>query len=379
MRVLYLSPSNRLLGARQSLVDLVTHLPKEIEPLVVCPGEGELHRVLLERGIAVEAIPHFAWRKLVGRVRSQLQQVPALRRLVARFRPDIIHANEYHAAPQALAAARGRVPVIAHVRNTLPAGHGAKYLLGQCARVLIVSEAIQPTLGHTVSADRVRVVYNGVDVSRFTPAVARETLQSVEWPATALVAGLFGLVSERKNQLVAAEAVALAASRGADVRLLLAGDAFKSSLAYGEALRARIARLDLRDRVVWLPFQSDVAALYRACDVNLLVSGEEGFGRTIIEAGACGLPSIGARTGGIPEIIVEGETGWLVPPGDAEALAKALTNAAGEREDLKRHGDAARRRVGEKFALAAMVGGICAAYQAILAVERNFQQHARTG
>lgn len=120
--------------------------------------------------------------------------------------------------------------------------------------------------------------------------------------------GLLGLVSERKNQLVAAEAVALTAARGADVRLLLAGDSFKDSTDYGERLRERLAADDLRDRAVWLPFQKDAAALYRSMDINLLISGEEGFGRTIIEAGAAGRPSIGARIGGIPEIIEEGRT-----------------------------------------------------------------------
>jgi len=364
MRVLYLSPSNRLLGARQSLVDLVTHLPGDVEPLVVCPGEGDLYRLLHQQEIAVEAIPHFAWRKLVGRVQCHLQQLPALRRVVARFKPDVIHANEYHAAPQALAAAQGRIPVIAHVRNTLPPGHAEKYHLGRCALVVIVSEAIRATLGAAVSDDRVRLVYNGVDVSRFTPAEQREQLPDANWPETALVAGLFGLVSERKNQLIAAEAVAIAASRGADVRLFLAGDAHKSSVPYGEALRRRIAQPDLHDRVHWLPFQSDVAALYRACDVNLLISGEEGFGRTIIEAGACNLPSIGARTGGIPEIIVEGETGWLVPPGNAEALAEVLVKAAADREGMKRMGEAARKRVGEMFTLAATVNGLCKTYTA---------------
>jgi glycosyltransferase involved in cell wall biosynthesis len=371
MRVLYLSPSNRLLGARQSLVDLVTHLPADVGPLVVCPGEGELHRVLKDKGIAVEAIPHFAWRKLVGRVRFHLQQLPALRRVVARFKPDVIHANEYHAAPQALAAAGGRVPVVAHVRNTLPHGHGEKYLLGQCARVIIVSEAIRATLGPTVPDERVCLTYNGVDVSKFQGTSAtdkvEERIRDAGWPEAALVAGLLGLISERKNQLVAAEAVAFAASKGADVRLLLAGDAHKSSVPYGEALRSRIQQPDLKDRVLWLPFQDDVAALYRVCDVNLLISSEEGFGRTIIEAGACGLPSIGARTGGIPEIIVEGETGWLVPPGDANALADALIKAAGERELLRRMGEAARTRVVEKFELGATVGSTVKCYETVTA------------
>ena len=107
MRVLFLSPSNRLLGARKSLIDVVTHLPADIDPLVVCPGDGELARVLAGHGIATERVGHHPWRKLLGHIQARLFQLPALRRIARRFRPAIVHANEYHIVPQARRAARG--------------------------------------------------------------------------------------------------------------------------------------------------------------------------------------------------------------------------------------------------------------------------------
>jgi glycosyltransferase involved in cell wall biosynthesis len=168
--------------------------------------------------------------------------------------------------------------------------------------------------------------------------------------------GLLGLISPRKHQLVAAEAVAIARRRGAPVRLLLAGDPFKTTVAYGEALRERLKAGDLADAVRWLPFQRDVLPLYGAMDVNLLISAEEGFGRTIIEAGAIGVPSVGSRIGGIPELIEEGETGWLVDDGSAEQLADVLVRAHEDREGLRRMGEAAERHVWSTFSIEAHVG-----------------------
>src|SRR5690606_26817524 len=121
--------------------------------------------------------------------------------------------------------------------------------------IIAVSEAVAGLFDGTPLRDRVRVVYNGVDTSAIIsigPILAPAMQLRSEG---ALVVGLFGVVSERKNQLLAAEAVARANAMGARVRLLLAGDAFKASESYGEALRARLARPDLADVAAWIPFQ----------------------------------------------------------------------------------------------------------------------------
>lgn len=359
MRILVLTPSSRLLGARQSLLDLVSHLPAGYEPLVICPSGGELWEKLRERSVPVEMVKHHPWRKLGGWLGANFAQVPDLKRIAARFDPDVIHANEFHSCPQGWRVSESiGAALCGHVRLTITPRQIQNYHMNACARILCVSQAVAGLFARTELADRTRVVYNGVGLDRFESTIPHSRApiaETADWPAEALVVGLFGLVSERKNQRVAAEAVALAAKRGVDVRLLLAGDPFKSSVAYGDGLRARLADDDLRGRVVWLPFQGDVLPLYRAIDLNLLISSEEGFGRTIIEAGALARPSIGSDIGGIPELILHGETGWVLPSLDAETLADVLVEAARDRAELRRRGDLAMQRVKEHFTLEACV------------------------
>jgi glycosyltransferase involved in cell wall biosynthesis len=314
---------------------------------------------LKERAVPTEVVKHHPWRKLGGWLGANFAQVPELKRIAARFSPDVIHANEFHSCPQGakVSAALG-VPLCGHVRLTITPRQITNYYMASCARILCVSQAVAGLFSGSPLAHRTRVVYNGVGLDRFdstNPHTRVPIAETADWPEEALVVGLFGLVSERKNQRIAAEAVALAAKRGADVRLLLAGDPFKSSEQYGDSLRARLREEDVRGRVAWLPFQREVVPLYRAIDINLLISSEEGFGRTIIEAGALARPSIGSNIGGIPELVRHGETGWVLPSLDAESLADVLVEAHRTRPEIRRRGELAMARVQEHFTLDACV------------------------
>ncbi|MEQ8820837.1 MAG: glycosyltransferase family 4 protein [Sumerlaeia bacterium] len=383
MRILFLTPSVRLLGARRSLLALIQALSNQHETLTICPGQGGLEEELRHRGAPVSVIAHGAYRKLSGRFRAELLQLPAIAREVRRFQPRVIHCNEFHSVPQGTRVGSGgirgswrgnpgekSIPVVGHVRLGISPRQIRNYRMGHCCRIVAVSEACRRLFDGSGLEERVRVVYNGVDLSQFQASAERRRaarerlLAELGWPAECLIAGLFGLISPRKNQLLAAEAVALANARGVPARLLLAGDAFKSTEGYGEALRARIEAGDLRGKVHWVPFQDDILDLYNACDLNLLISDEEGFGRTIIEAGALGVPSIGSAIGGIPELIAEGETGWIVgngaasptpphSPVTAEGLADVLEKAWGNRGELPAMGEKARRLATEKFSIEA--------------------------
>ncbi len=373
MKILFLTPSVRLLGARQSLLALVQRLPNDVEPLVICPGEGGLTEELRQFNVSCEVVPHGAWRKLGGWLTANLRQMPQLRRIAQEFAPNIIHCNEFHSTPQGVMVARawgnsgGKVGVTSHIRLGITPRQIKNYHLAGCQRIVAVSDACRSLFEGSGLIDRVRVVYNGVDVSRFSGATRDRSLrESFGWGDETLVFGLLGLVSPRKNQMIAAEAIAQANAAGVPARLLLAGDAFKSTLEYGDRLRERLKADDLRDKVQWLPFQQDVASLYGAMDVNMLISGEEGFGRTIIEAGAMGIPSIGARTGGIPELIRESESGWLVPEGDASALATAMGEIWGMREKLAKVGESAQKHVTANFTIEAHVEAMMHVWNEVL-------------
>lgn len=383
MRVLFLTPSVRLLGARQSLLALAKALPAGVEAMVAASGEGGLTDELRAIGVPVEVVPHGPWRKVPGRLRAVFQQVPKLKRIVRRFRPDIVHANEFHSIPQGACLAGetvGSRALCGHVRLGISPRQIRNYRLGDCHRIVAVSRACAGLFDGSGLEDRVRVVHNGVDVSAMAPESAAQAGAALraEWgwpPGETLVLCLLGLVSERKNQALAVEAVVRANALGAPARLLLAGDAFKSSAGYGEALRARIESPDARDGsgaplARWLPFQREVAPLYGAADINLLVSSEEGFGRTIIEAGAVGRPSVGSSVGGIPELVEQGRTGWIVPEGDAEALAERIAEAWRDRGALAGMGAAARERAVGSFSLEAHAAAMVAVWREAVALAR---------
>ena len=379
--VLFLTPSVRLLGARQSLLALVSHLPSHYFPHIIASGTGPFTETLSERGVPFTVIPHFPWRKFTGRVQAHLFQLPALRRAGRALSPTIIHCNEFHSAPQGLWLGRALrdsrnpagVPVTVHLRNALTTRQIRNYLLPRAAGLVAVSESIRTCFEPLGMGNQLRVIYNGIELSFGTtePTAASSLRGELGWSPEDFVVGLLGLVSPRKAQLVLAEAVARANARGGRIKLLLAGDAFESSLEYGAALRERLAQPDLAPHAHWLPFQKNVEPVYRAMDLNALISTEEGFGRTIIEAGAYGIPSVGSRIGGIPEIIVEGETGWLVNESDVAAVTEVLLSASADRAELHRRGAAARGRVQREFTLQGTVDRLVEYWEELLAGNRR--------
>ncbi|CAN5409224.1 N/A [soil metagenome] len=355
------------------MVELISHFPPDFTALVIAPSEDGIAAELRAMGVAVEIAPQGAWRKVTGRMTALFRQIPKSARIVKMFAPDLIHANELHSVPAASRAGKDRFPLTGHVRLSITEKQIRTYDMAKCERIVVVSDAVRRLFAESPLLERTRVVYNGVNVAKLKNEgpIPRELAAWRALSPAPLIVGLFGLVSERKNQLIAAEAVTMARAKGADVRLLIAGDSFKDSVAYGEKLRVRLAAEDLRGAAVWLPFQSDVAPLYRAIDVNLLISSEEGFGRTIIEAGAMGKPSIGAETGGIPEIIRCGETGWLVPANDSHSLAMQLIDAAMNRDRIAKLGAAAQKLVNEKFTIQAHVRNMVSVW------DEAIEEHAR--
>ena len=121
------------------------------------------------------------------------------------------------------------------------------------------------------------------------------------------------------------------------VRLTIVGDGTE-----GSALRERAARLALADRLTWLPAmpQPELAAHYRAARALVVPSVEEGLGLVAVEAALCGTPTIAFDSGGLRDVVEDGVTGWLVPAGDASALAAAVDQAT--RADIAVMGHAAR-------------------------------------
>lgn len=212
-------------------------------------------------------------------------------------------------------------------------------------RVIAVSAQMRgDILTHfRVDPERVVVIHNGVDAEAFRRTERREALarHGVREPYVLFV----GRISEQKGIFPLLEATRALPE---DVSLVLCA----SSPDTPELLARLEAAVAGRPRVHWINAMlpvPEVVELYSHAAVFVCPSIYEPFGLINLEAMACGTPVVASRVGGIPEVVVDGETGWLVPPGDEAALARALRDALADPARARRMGEAGRRRVEAHF------------------------------
>ena len=216
------------------------------------------------------------------------------------------------------------------------------------------ANAAHITQAFHVQASHVRVIPCGVDTDMFRPGVGR-----VEPPLIACVARLVPV----KNHALLLEACASLAAQGTPFTCVLAGDGKDRDAV--AALRARLA-LDTAVEMVGALEQTDVRRLWQRASVGVLASTSEGMPVSLMEAAACGVPVVATAVGGVPELVVDGETGILVPSGDVNKMTAALEWLLTDRELAARMGRAARRRAEERFSVTRQVDRLLELWRAIL-------------
>lgn len=252
------------------------------------------------------------------------------------------------------AARLAGVPVVLPRRGSeFPLKDGALYRFTYrrvATGMIVNSRATAETLVRRIAwrpAGRVHVLPNHVDVDRFAdPAPRTVTRRALGLPGDAAVLITVGELTTRKStDLVVRQLPRLARER--DVRLLVVGQG-----AEEEAWRALARDLGVADRVRFLGFRSDVPDLLAASDVLVHPARVEGFGYAVAEAMAAGLPVVATNASSLPELVEDGGTGLLFPPGDGDALAAALETYLADPERRRRDGERGRERATREFALA---------------------------
>ncbi|MFT8245531.1 glycosyltransferase [Roseomonas sp. BN140053] len=350
-----------LRGSETVLLDLLGGIDRDrFRPVIWCNGAA-FAAACHEAGHLVHrsdfafffdySSPRFSARRYLALVREGVS-------LVRRHGIRVIHANSAAPVQWLVPVARltGR-PLLAHLH--IGYRRRSRYALLLHAADLIVGvsrHTVAELPADAVAPARLRVVYNGIDPSRLVPpAVAlRDTLGI---PAGAPVVASVGSLVRRKGHDLLLRAVARLGGANPP-HLIIGGD--------GEAraeLEALAATLGIRGRTHFLGDTRDPAAIYRAADIFALASRAEAFGLVLAEAAHGGLPVVATRVGGIPEAVLDGETGLLVAPEDVDGLAAALNRLLGDPEERRRLGAAARRRVEAHFT----VGRMRAAFEGIYA------------
>ena len=313
---------------------------------------------------------------------ADLLALLALLRLFRRARFDLVHSITPKAGLLAMLAARlAGVPLRLHtftgqvwVTRTGPIRallKGADRLIARLATRVLADSASQRAFliaQGVVAAARSGVLAQGsicgVDTARFRPdAAARECVrQSLGIPAGATVFLYLGRIHRDKGLLDLAQAFAETGARHPDAHLLLVGPdegnlhAALAGAAAGCAARLHSAGLTDRPQ-----------DYFAAADVFCLPSYREGFGTTIIEAAATGIPAIGSRIYGITDAIVEGETGLLFAAGEVRQLAQSMGTLAGDEELRRRMGEKASERALRDFSPAVVTAALLQYYRQLLA------------
>ena len=298
----------------------------------------------------------------------------ALRDLLARERFDVVHVHwstDYAVTP--LLARRAGVPAVVMSRHSpypLKSALG-RYLYDRVLfdRVIALSESVRRTLiapkTGNQRAEKVVTIHHGTDTEAFRQTTLSTDAVRAEWgiPAGRFVVGLVGRIAPEKGYAVFLDAVAQAIKAGANVHAVIVGDGPDAAVA-----KERAARPDLAGRVTFGGFRSDVNNAMNALDVFVLASTwAEPCAAVVQQAMALSKPVIGTDTGGTPEMVAAGETGLLVAPGDAVALADALGSLyALPESDRARMGNAGRTRVDRLFTLSGMTDRNEALYRDII-------------
>jgi glycosyltransferase involved in cell wall biosynthesis len=377
-RVLYVHHNADLYGASRSLLRLVGSLDRaRFAPLVVLPEEGPLRVRLEELGVPVVIHTGLAVvTRAAFRSGGFLLRVPRsvlfLARLIRDREVDLVHTNTGVVLSSAPAAWLAGVPHVWHIREWFGEFGRlwrpyARWVLALSRRVVAVSRAVAAQFPADL---RVAVVPNGFAAAEFrvdAPSLRAGSRQR-HGLGPGPVVGCVGRIKwVRKGQEVLVRAAALLAARGVDARYLLVGGPAPGNEAHLRDLQALIAELGLGHSFVLAGELDDVRPAYAAMDLLVLPSAQpEPFAGVVLEAMAMELPVVATAIGGSLDQVEDGVTGYLVPPGDPQALADRIDLLLADADLRERMGRAGRARVAERFSLADTAGRVQTIYEGLL-------------
>ena len=371
IRVLHIVTRLAVRGVPRHVLDMACGLdPQCFEVEVLAgrsePGEGDLSEEARERGLVLHAVPSLQrevdpW--------ADYKAYRSIARILGKGGYDIVHTHISKAGILGrLAARRARVPVVVHSYHGLADEIGKtsfkSEVFRRCERRAALSSDALVTVSRSVARQwqdmqvgvkgQYRVVSNGIDTAHYAAA---EILDLPGEPRLVVVASM----TPEKGLDVLLRAMSFIVAEFPSVCLYVVGDG-----PLRKPLEALACELGLEQRIHFVGIQPDVRPYLGSCDLALLPSLSEGMGLAAVEAMAVGRAVVGSHTGGIPEVVVEGETGLLVPPGDVQGLASAVAVLLRNPTRRLAMGRAGQARAHDQFSLQEALAKLEALYLELL-------------
>jgi glycosyltransferase involved in cell wall biosynthesis len=357
-------------GAVIHVADLSAGIdPSEFESQLVAgrenAGEGSMLDYALSQGVKPILVP-----EMVAEFSLKPQDLQALIKLYRLIREQKPHIVNTHTAKAGflgrIAAYMARVPVIIHTYH----GH---VLHGYYGRVKNdVLRRMERALGHLTDCiiavdpqvkrdlvgyrvappEKIVVIPYGLHLDPYLGCERHrgEFRRELRLPIEAKLVGIVGRVFPIKNHRLFLDAAALVVQQEPGARFVIVGDG-----VLRPEMEDRAHRMGIADKVIFTGWRQDLPRVYADLDLLAVTSNNEGTPFSAIEAMAAGCPVVATRVGGLPDLINEGQTGYLVPPGDAQAVAAGMRRLLQAPETARRMGQAARARVKECYTVQRLI------------------------
>lgn len=332
---------------------------------LVAHPEGELYRRMSE---GLDLIP------LAPSHEVDLAAAWRLSRVIRQLRPDVVHAHDPHGVAMAatalsISAPKPRPVLVAARRVEFRIAHNSfsRWKYGQVDCFIANSAAIRDRLvADGIPREKTTIVNEGVDVERIVRMPAANVHAAFYLPTHAPVVGNVAALVPHKGQHHLIDAAALVVKQVPDVRFVIVGDG-----ELRERLEKQIKDKHLERHVFLAGFRSDALELTKGFDIFAISSVSEGMCTALVDAMAASKPAVATAAGGIPEVLVDGETGFLVPPRDHTAMADALVTLLKDQALRARMGAAALERARARFTVERMVEGTSAVYERLVGTRRE--------
>ncbi|MBX3084414.1 MAG: glycosyltransferase family 4 protein [Anaerolineae bacterium] len=376
--------------------------PAGYQPFIATPGKFGSTRaaVCASLGAKWEVVPMTWWnrksrvslmrRLVLAAIDTKtswfgIRSILHIRRLIRDWQIDLVHTHTGVIPWGAIAAKTMGIPHIWHIHEPngsarlfeywLPDSVLASLIQNWSDHLILVSRYVGELFDQHSLPTPKTVIYQGVDADLFGHIEAgRDLRKSLNIGQDQLLIGMVaGPTSTWKRHDLFIKAAALLQAQAPNVRFAIFGTIphqsrwlYNTSYDYALSLQKLVADCGLADHFIWAGFHADVPAIMNALDILVHPCAQEGFGRIAIEAMAAGRPVVGPRGGGLAESVIDGETGLLVAPNSAEALAAACQTLISQPELRYRLGHAGQNHVRSAFGLQRSAEAIIDVYRQVL-------------
>ncbi|MBN2245156.1 MAG: glycosyltransferase [Candidatus Aminicenantes bacterium] len=353
-------------GQRQALL-LGKELHKKGHPFdFYVQKESPLHKKALEAGLPVHPI----------KISSEVDITAILRLAWAmrRKKCKLVHYHDAHSAAIGAAAAKlAKVPIRVLSRRVdfpLKKNLLSRLKYGRDLDVIIsISEGVKKVLEESgIDPKIIQVIPSGIDFSPFQEAKNSDYLRREFYfsPDDFLV-GIVAHLADHKGHKYLIQAAEILKKESPKIKIIIVGEG-----PLHMELQKQVEQIHVEDMVFFLGFREDIPQILCSLDLFVLSSYLEGMGTSILDAMACKLPVVATKVGGIPEVVIDGETGFLVPPKRPASLAKAILKFYNNKELAEKMGEKGHQVVHEKFSAESMADRIIDLYYQ-LAKKKNIQ------